>query len=237
MTRKMEFSPKTYYTGLTEIYRLLLHLFFPSVCPVCGKLASTGCSECFSDQVVPLLSKCNKCGGIYPCKLHKNSFPVISGNLHENLARELVLKLKYGNSPQVGIAMGHALARKIIKKDAHIIVPVPLHKGSTRKYNQAYLIAKGLSKQWQIQIEDCLVWHGKITNQSSKMSIKERKALPDGIIRSRIKGKVKSAIIVDDVVTTGSTLNRSAEALKKSGVSVLAAITWTSAFPKQFNGE
>lgn len=216
--------------SLFNMGKILSHILFPVLCPVCGKLGSHGCEGCLIEQVIPLIPRCSSCSGIFPCGRHSKAFPVISGNLHEDLPRKIVLILKYGNDPQLGRIMGKVIARRLMKIEADFIVPVPLHRGTRRKFNQASLIAEGISTQWDIDVFDCLSWSNKTANQSSKASLEERRSLPLDIIKVTKKpGRRYSAVIVDDVVTTGSTLLRCAGSLEKAGIAVKAALTWTSA--------
>jgi ComF family protein len=100
-----------------------------------------------------------------------------------------------------------------------VFVPIPLYKTKLRSrgYNQALLLAKGLSKQTQIPIADCL---GRIKNTTTqvRMSQQERKENIKGAFALKKTVPVPQVILVDDIVTSGATLAEAAKVLKKAGV-------------------
>ena len=214
---------------LTKTLNLFTHVCFPEVCPVCGRLATPGCISCFADQIAPLMPRCSLCGALYPCSRHPYSFPVYSGNVRQYFPRKLVLELKYKNNPQIGMVMGRALALSLIQIDCDYLVPVPLHKGSKRKYNQAFLIARGLGQVWDKDVKDILKWNYRVVNQSGKKNTNEKRSLEKGSIRAKGNCGGSSVVLVDDVITTGSTLSRCKESLAESSITVKAAVTWTAA--------
>ena len=219
--------PRYKWKGLTFAVDVCLHFLFPEQCPVCGKLATPGCDGCIASLALPLLPRCPKCGRPYPCSIHKGLFPLISGNFHEGLNRSLILELKYRNNSGLGKILGRALAKKIGRPFGDYLVPVPLHKKSRRRYNQAALIAEGISEVWGEPVKDVLSWHPGVSSQVFK-SQAERRLLPsDAVINIDGDLKDRTFVLIDDVSTTGSTLTVCEKAISRSGGHVIGAITWT----------
>jgi len=215
------------YERLRAAGNICLHFVFPEQCPVCGKLATPGCESCVQSLVVPLLPRCPVCGRPYPCSVHKSIFPLMSGNFHEGLNRTLVLNLKYGSDSGLGRVIGRALADKLKRPSVDCLVPVPLHKRSRRHYNQAKLIALGLSEIWEKPVVDILSWRSVMPSQVSKSSTERRVLSEDSVASIRRGLEGKKVLLVDDVSTTGTTLRICGKAVSKSGGSVEGAVTWT----------
>jgi ComF family protein len=102
-----------------------------------------------------------------------------------------------------------------------ILVPVPLHKKRVRErgYNQSALLAKKLGKLRNIPvIDDCLVRQENTPPQARTNNLEERQLNVEGVFScSDDSLKEKRVILVDDVSTSGSTLNACAEVLKEAG--------------------
>lgn len=128
--------------------------------------------------------------------------------------QRLVHELKYKNNPDLGVYLGTLCGKEITKSplltDIDCIIPIPLHKNRLRKrgYNQSLEIAKGISKQTGIPImEDNLI--RIIDNPSqTKNSRLMRWKNTEGIFDIKNKNILinKHVLLVDDIITTGSTI-------------------------------
>lgn len=209
------------------ILKYLAHLFWPCTCPVCGAAAEDLCSACSSELLDPEGPVCLLCGGPVPCGIH-GSLPAYSGSSHSGMTRELVLLIKYGGRARLAREMGRALGRSLEPPDAgSVLVPVPLHLSSPRKYNQARWIAMGLGDVWNLPVRDGLFWTVDCEPRTS-MGGQERMDLPRDAMGWRGGGLYGvSCVVVDDVRTTGTTLERSGRALFKAGASQVSFVTWS----------
>jgi len=142
----------------------------------------------------------------------------------ESAIQTLIHELKYQNKFNVGRILGTNLANKFLKdlSDLSIdyIIPVPLHnvKKAERGYNQSYFIAKGISKVTQIKIADNILVRNKFTSSQTllnkterELNVKEAFALKKTIFD-------KNILLVDDVITTGATINACAKLLNEIGI-------------------
>lgn len=209
----------------------LSHLLWPVECPFCKRLGVVACDGCMDLALSGGGTSCLKCMGQYPCPVHADrSLPLYWGATHEGKVREAVHLLKYGHIKSLGIKMGHALARNLpIEGPIDALVPVPLHIGSVRPFNQAFEIAKGLGKALGVPVFDVLSWREELSCQVSKSPV-ERRMLPEGVIVFKDDVDVpegKGIIIVDDVCTTGTTIERCRKALEKKGFQVVGAVVWS----------
>lgn len=113
------------------------------------------------------------------------------------------------------------LGRKIIEWGAQALIPVPLHKSRqrTRGYNQAQLIAEELGKRMNMRVVDDLLYRVKKTKAQKNLNAFERennlkKAFK--IVQNDVK--LNSVILIDDIYTTGSTLDEAAHCLQECGI-------------------
>ncbi|WP_199327769.1 ComF family protein [Dysgonomonas sp. HGC4] len=128
--------------------------------------------------------------------------------------QKIIHEIKYKNNPHLAVYVGEICGREILKssyfEDVDFIVPIPLHKNrlKTRGYNQALMLANGISKQTNIPVNtDNLI--RIIDNPSQTKNSKfERWKNTEGIfgIKDEDQFKDKHILLIDDVITTGSTL-------------------------------
>ncbi len=155
-----------------------------------------------------------------------------SGSLKETLRR-----FKFSNKSSYYRALGKLLALKIQNTKQidsfDVIVPVPLHKSRQkhRGYNQAELMAEQIAKTLKIPCEKNLLIKSVATNSQSMLKRTERllnledafMAVSDGLIAH------KNILLIDDIVTTGSTVNQCCKALKRAGAEkVIAGVIATT---------
>lgn len=131
------------------------------------------------------------------------------------LGRQFIQQLTMG-SPD--------LTNQVFEKDHFQLIPVPLHKRRMRErgYNQAMLVAKVYSQQLQLPINVNCAIRNKRTLAQSGLSLKERQHNIKQAFSLKTEPP-KQVILVDDVVTTGSTINELAKTLKAAGTEYVEA--------------
>jgi len=228
----------------------LAQLAFPRVCAACDAVmddADRGlvCGRCWAR--VPLLRapQCERCG-------HPRAAPgecpgcailppfVRSARSHcwvpHDASSAILSALKYDGWPTVADAMGERLARLNWPNDVVVeraaLVPVPLArvKQRARGYNQAAVLARAVSARWGLPMWDDVLYRTRDTPSQTRLTPGERLAnvhrafsLGDGA-EARIRGQ--HLILVDDVLTTGATLNACATALFEAGARTLSYLTF-----------
>lgn len=135
--------------------------------------------------------------------------------------RKLLHSLKYKNKPEIGVLLGKELGAEMIKSgnflDIDYIIPVPLHpkRQKERGYNQSEAIGKGISQVTGISLCTDVFFRNVYTKTQTKMTRDERWQNVSGkfVVKQVEKIENKHILLVDDVVTTGSTLEACGEIL------------------------
>lgn len=152
--------------------------------------------------------------------------------VHDPVVKRSIYGFKYKNRRVYAEVYGRELVRRfgtLIKIwGIELIVPVPLHKKRYRQrgYNQAFLLAKEISDHTGIKMDNELVVRKRYTDPQKKLGNKDReKNLKNAFELTREKIEQKHILIIDDIYTTGSTINEIARILKKAGVDKIFFLT------------
>ncbi|AJP72465.1 ComF family protein [Sphingomonas hengshuiensis] len=148
-----------------------------------------------------------------------------------DVARGVALKLKYGGRLACAETMARAMAR-LMPEDAGLLVPVPLHRWRiwSRGFNQAALIAQGLSRRCGVAVDLDAVRRVKATPVLRGLGWDGRRSAVAGAFalapgtEARIAGK--TIILVDDVHTSGATASACARVLKRGGAARVILLCW-----------
>lgn len=220
---------------LRKAFDALLDFVYPPLCISCGELLASGrehvCPHCWSaikraTRDLPLFAETRT-------KLVASGFVADLVTIFvfekEGPFQAIAHALKYSGIQQVGIDLGRRLGKVILEEgvQADAIVPVPLHKRKLRErgFNQSLLIARGVSEVLGTPIRADLIRRSRWTQTQTTLSKEERKQnVENAFVCSEPDLRGVRIIVVDDVITTGATIEAVATALQASKVeSVIAA--------------
>lgn len=216
----------------------LAGLLFPRRCPVChevvedaGEPACKICRTRLPYVRAPFCLKCGKpllaeereyCGD---CRRKKHMFrqgraPFV----YDPLMRESIARYKYGGRREYASFYAEEILRKCAREAAlwkgEVLVPIPLHPSRKRKrgYNQAALLARELSKRCGLPVDEKLLVRTRKTRAQKELNDQERMANLKNAFSVR-EGNIsyKNIILIDDIYTTGSTVNEAARVLREKG--------------------
>jgi ComF family protein len=220
----------------TEVFGDFVSLIFPSYCLACEDSLVKGekliCTRCMVqmpltnyhlDELNPLKNRLSTRINIqYAMALFKFS--------KNGRVQRLLHALKYKNQPELGIMLGYLYGERIVSaKQAtafDLIIPVPLHPTRKRKrgYNQSAKFAEGLSQKLDVPFSDDLVERKiKTQTQTRKTKLNRWQNVSEVFhVKSVDSIRDKSILLVDDVVTTGATLEACGNYLLQAGCASLS---------------
>lgn len=225
-----------------EIIKLMLELLYPAKCPFCGRIVPEGiCGRCREKVITVREPLCKKCGKpvrnereefCYDCKEKSHLFE--DGRslwVHQSPVSEAVYAMKYQNRRIYGKIFGNEMAEKygqyLKERQVDLIVPIPLHKKRKRKrgYNQAEILARTLSEAVKIPMADDVLIRVKETCPQKSLNDKERRRNIRGAfeVKKRLTGR--KIVLIDDIYTTGSTLDEAAKTLLGAGAEKVYFLT------------
>jgi ComF family protein len=135
--------------------------------------------------------------------------------------QQLMHQFKYNNAPQIGVKLGHIAGEQLLQNKifntVNVIVPVPLHKKRLRKrgYNQSACFAEGLAQKLHAQVsEHNLIRRVNTATQTHKSRFARFQNMQEVFAINRPEDLAgKHILLVDDIITTGSTLEACSEVL------------------------
>lgn len=144
---------------------------------------------------------------------------------YEGLLRELILRMKHGTGEQLAEMLAELWAQHSLHKlralQADVVVPVPLHwrRRWTRGYNQSAALARGLARHLGLACRPGWLRRIRYTPDQTQQTAAARRDNVRGIFQARPRSALQrqSVLVVDDVLTTGSTASEAARALKAAG--------------------
>lgn len=221
----------------------ILDYLYPPRCPVCDKPVLQKqsfdgfCATCLEKLPIIRGKRCCKCGRAlndlekeYCSDCSKYGWAHIYDKglslcTYDDVLRDMIYRLKYGKRSEYAIWLGKLLADAFAvalkRAGAEGVVAVPLHENRIRKrgYNQAELLAKSFCRHSGIPFYEHYVERVKDTKPLKSMSRSERQNnLKKAFKIGRNDVKLKVSIVIDDIYTTGSTIDALAKVLKESGV-------------------
>lgn len=215
-----------------------LDWLYPPNCGGCGTRGTRWCKNCNENTRVFDGSICPRCGNIQastrlcPNCLSStpNYFALRSWAVYEGAIRQAIHRLKYKRD----IALGEALSRPMIDCLHHLnwtfdlVVPVPLGVArlAERGYNQATLLARPVSLGMGLSYSSKALSRIRETRSQVDLTASERKNNVRGAFQARQElVNKRHVLVVDDVATTGSTLNECAGALLEAGAAQVVGFT------------
>lgn len=221
----------------------LLHLFFPHNCMGCGngidEIETLLCAECSSQlpETAFFNHDNNPVEKIFYGRMKTEQAGSAFFFNKDSVIQHLITQLKYKNSRETGLYLGRLLGHKIKEcgrfENTECIVPLPLNevKHHTRGYNQSALIAQGITEIWPRDIFENAVMRKVFTETQTHKGRISRWQTMEGVftVRDNKLLEGRHVLLVDDIITTGATLEACGlELLKVQGLALsIATVAYT----------
>lgn len=253
---------QTLRASLRSVYGAVVSVFFPAPCRLCGELLDTAaripiCAACLG-SIRPLAGPCcARCGRpfVSPLALDVQGSPLCHicrrGLYDFDFARSYaayaptmagaVMLLKYQEVTALATWFAGNLRQTFEQHRemylADVVVPVPVHTSRLRErgYNHAELIAKPLARSVGLPCRSYLLVRSRPRPDKLRLTLRERWRSVRGAytIRYGLRVDKLRVLLVDDVLTTGATLDACSRALRKAGAAKVVALTVARAIPRQ----
>lgn len=223
---------------------LLLQAVYPRRCPVCdGIVREWGekiCAECLRSLKLLTPPWCMRCGRKVregeeycgECVEKKRSFDRGRALYEYESAAEAIYRFKYAGRREYADFFAEQIEEYLgefirgVRPDG--LVPVPLHRGrqASRGYNQAALLAEALGRRMNIPVYSKMLLRVRKTVPQKKLNAQERQNnLKKAFIMGRNDVKLKTIVVIDDIFTTGATIDEAARTLRDAGVEKVGFVT------------
>ena len=219
--------------------RLALDLLFPPRCAVCGAMGAFLCPACLSSMPRALPPRCPVCwrpGRFTPacesCREQPPAFRALRAPyLMAGAARDAVHALKYSHfsalAEDMGRLMGEFAARENLAADLAVLVPLHGRRRRSRGYNQSALLARAVGGALGLPVnEGALVRRRDGPRQAGAASAEERRRNVEGAFLGRGGLEGSRVLLIDDVTTTGATLDSCARALREAGAASVCCLAF-----------
>jgi ComF family protein len=244
--------------SLRELINDVSDIIFPPQCLACAEIINQPakqvfCSTCQEKIVFITDNFCPICGvpflvcpaGTHICgnclvnKPYYTRARAVAG--FETVIMDAIHKFKYGRNVSTGNSLGLFMANFSFPdfnfSEYSLLIPVPLHikRLRDRGFNQSLLLAKEMGEKYNLPVKFSLLKRSKFTLTQTGLNKAEREKNIKGAFVVAKKEKVtgKNIILIDDVYTTGATVNECARVLLKAGAQKVSVLTLSRVTQKQ----
>ncbi|MDQ7826283.1 MAG: ComF family protein [Candidatus Eremiobacteraeota bacterium] len=226
----------------------LLDLVFPRHCCACGKISDQSlCVSCFSRSEYLSPPFCRRCGipmeqaGLCDdCSIRNPSYEkAMSACSYEGVTRKAVISLKFRHNQDLAPILALLMMKRLQQEGGlpriDCLVPVPLSQAGEKQrgFNQAFLLAAPISEALHIPIRQDILRKKRETSSLKKLARKERFLTVSGSFELIDGNALKGAtvLLIDDIMTTGATLEECAATLKQGGALGVFCLTLARTLP------
>jgi len=240
---------------LASITLAALDLVFPALCPVCHAILGAGrrdplCGTCWSAIIrldVPWCDTCGAAPALSPasadprqiahgrscaaCEAAPPSYDYArSAAVYEGQLREALHALKFSGRRALAAPLGELAAEQCLAAlpagiDALIPVPLAPERERERGFNQAALLARRIGRRLAVPTRPRWLARIRPTRPQSELSAGERRANVRGAFRASRRVAGRHVLVVDDILTTGATVDACARALRDAGAQRVGVLT------------
>lgn len=216
---------------MKKVLNDFIDLVFPNCCPGCDQPLVSGevhlCTSCELD--LPLYAANEHILHYFAGRLKLTEARAFMKFYHGGIAQNLLHHIKYKGDQGLGEYLGKMfiqhLQKEAVYNDVEVIVPVPLHKSKLRArgYNQSEVVARGMAEILGVTVDSSSILRTKKSETQTKKNRADRWQNVTGIFEvtgDNLQGK--HVLLIDDVITTGATLEACGEVILNVGAASLS---------------
>ncbi|MGN0354242.1 MAG: double zinc ribbon domain-containing protein [Muricoprocola sp.] len=219
----------------------MLDLLYPRRCPVCAEISQGICEKCQEKIKVITHPRCYKCGK--PVEGEETEYcEDCSGNhhyftegrgllLYEGKVKESIHRIKYENKREYLDVYAQLMAEKLgndVKRwNPQVCIPIPMYSGKKklRGFNQAEILAQKLGELLDIPVDTEILQKIKDTGDQKALDVRQRKHNIQGAFAVTEDFLYQRVLLIDDVYTTGNTIDAAAKTLLDAGAREIYFLT------------
>ncbi len=244
-------SRSTISDFLVQLKDDVLNFVYPQSCPICHKPLARGenqvCQECWETLAVLPAPFCPYCKSfiedddsvvghgsvcLSPPE-DRRILAVRSLGTFDDYYQKLIHRFKYGKKLPLGKTLAESLGRAVSETkcftNCDVVIPVPLHRARQRErgFNQSDILAQGISESTGIALAQGVLKRKRNTKDQTYLNAQQRADNVRGafVVKEPDRMEGRTVILVDDVMTTGATLNECAGLLRAAGATDVFAAT------------
>ena len=213
----------------------ILDIIFPKYCLICSKLGSTLCPYC-KRKLILSIPECYKCRRLSPkyktheCCIEEDSLiSIFYAWQYNKKSSSLIKTFKYRGAYSIGIDIAELFTERILASgfleqfSNPLLIPIPLHprKQKKRGFNQTEILTEDISKILDIPFRKDLLFRPIYSESQAGKRMENRNELKKNTFKFKKEDiPFREIILVDDVITTGATLERAASAVREENKNI-----------------
>jgi ComF family protein len=209
-----------------NIVEKTMSIIAPHTCIGCGVEGFVLCESCSAKELPNVPSRCYRCNAatesFLVCQQCKNKtalrcLQIVT--IYDGLAKELVKRMKFGGIKAAAYDVGKILAKKYKVGELPIVVPMPTISSHSRErgFDHAFLVAQTYSRAKGYQMLPVLRRRGQVHQIGATRAERKRQLKNVFWVHHPERVKGKSVLLVDDVLTTGASIEEAARTLRRAG--------------------
>ena len=231
-------------SAASRLVRSVLDFALPPRCGGCGTIVDdvdSFCADCWKQLEFLGAGGCSRCGlplkatDIETCAVCLAKPPrldrIRAAVAYGDISRSITMRLKYGRKVALARTMSRYMQPLLgdLSGDT-VFVPVPLHRSRLwrRGFNQSAIVARELSRRTGYGVEIDALKRVRATPPLKGLNMLQRRRTVAGAFRTNRQAELRgrNIVLVDDVLTTGSTANACARVLKRAGAARVDLVSW-----------
>ena len=230
--------------ALARAFRPVLDFALPPRCGGCGTIVDevdSFCADCWRKLEFLGPGGCSRCGlplkatDADTCAACLAKPPrldrIRAAVAYDDISRSIAIRLKYGRKVALARTMSRYMQPLVGDVPAGtLLVPVPLHRWRLwrRGFNQSAMVAKELSRRTGLQVAVDALRRTRSTPPLKGMNVSQRRRAVAGAFKTTAGAELRgrTVVLIDDVLTTGSTANACARVIRRAGAQRVDLVSW-----------